>query len=396
MSTLISIDIDGEAQLKGYVVIDTTVNGRCHGGLRMAVNLSPPILARAARTMTLKYGFVGLPVGGAKAGIVADPEMPLDRKRELLGRFGAAIKPLLATKSYLPSGDLGVTDDDIRFMLAANDLKAQPRTLTFQLSGFYTGITVFAGAVQAASHIGLDVSRASVAIEGFGSVGSSTALAFWAKGIRVVAISTSQGAIYSDKGLDIGELHRLQQQVGSQVVKQYDEARLMDKEELLELPVDILCPCANSESITLKNASRLSARIISPGANAPFTAEAEQVLQQRGILTIPDFMANCGGVMGSTMRRAGLRENFIRHFLEHKVGDRIAHLIEAAEKEGVPLAEYAEKVVSERFLKAKQDAESRKLKNRIFNFAVELYRGGILPYQLVTPAASAYFERKLG
>ena len=395
MNTLFTVDIDGGASLKGYLSIDATVNGRCHGGVRMALNLSPRILARAARTMTLKYGFVGLPVGGAKAGIAADPEMPSTEKRELLKRFGAAIKPILASQSYVPSGDLGVTDDDVRFMLTTNGLKVPPRTLTFQLSGYYTGITVFAAAVRAARHIGLDVSRASVAVEGFGSVGSSAALTFWRKGIRVVAISTSHGAVYSEKGLDIGQLIELQKQVGSRVVEQFSSAEPMAKERLLVLPVDILCPCANSESITAENAPQVSAKIIIPGANVPFVIEAEPILRNKGILMIPDFMANCGGVLGSTMRRAGLRENFVLRFLEDRVGERIANVIQAAEKEGTPLTEYAERMASQRFLKAKQEAESRDFKSRLFNLAVGLYRSGLVPQPLVAPVAPGYFERKL-
>lgn len=360
----------------------------------MAVDMSPRTLARAAKTMTLKYGFVGLPVGGAKAGIEADPEMPLHEKREVVKRFGAAIKPMLVTKSYMPSGDLGVTDDDVKFMLTANGLKVPPRTLTHQLSGFYTGITVFAAAVAAAQHIGLEIGRAAVAIEGFGSVGSSAALAFWQRGIRVVAVSTSHGAIYSERGLDIDKLIELQRQVGGQVVKRFPGGELMAKERLLELPVDVLCPCANSESITLENIQRVSAKIVSPGANVPFAVEAEPILSRKGILAVPDFMANCGGVLGSTMRRAGLREDLVHYFLEHKVGTRIAHFIEAAEKEGTPLAEYAEKAASQRFVQTKQEAERRDLKSRLFNFAVELYRSGWIPHQLVTPIAASYFERK--
>jgi glutamate dehydrogenase (NAD(P)+) len=218
----------------------------------MSPDLSPELMTQVARVMTLKYGFCGLPVGGAKAGIVADPEMPLNKKRELLKNFGQALEPFLKTGSYIPAEDLGTSNDDIRFMLKSIGLKVQARGLTFTLSGFYTGVTVFAAAAAAAQHISLDLNRASVAIEGFGSVGASAARMFWGRGIRVVAISTSQGAIHDEAGLNINELIRLRDRVGSQVVNLSDQGEKIDKSRLVELEVDIFSPCAQSYSLTRK------------------------------------------------------------------------------------------------------------------------------------------------
>jgi len=395
LSTLISVDIDEELSLKGYLAIDSTINGCCCGGLRMASDLSPTTLAEVARVKTLKYGFLGLPLGGAKAGITADPEMPTEKKRELLKNFGQALRPLLQTRSYVPGGDIGTSEDDIRFMLTANGLKVLPRSLIFQLSGFYTGITVFAAAIRAAQHIGLDLSRASVAIEGFGSVGSSTAQAFWKRGIKVVAISTSQGAIYNEEGLDVGELIKLYHKAGSQVVNEFARGEKIDKSRLAELDVDIFSPCAQPYSINSDNASRVAARIICPGTNAPVTPEAELILFQRRILSIPDFVANCGGVLGSSMKRTGLSENFILNFMEQKIGQKVTEVIEAAEKENIIPRVYAERIAEERFLRVKEAAEKRNITSKAFNLALKLYRKGIIPYQLVTPFAPWYFERRL-
>ncbi len=394
MSTLISVDIDEKLKVKGYLAIDSTINGRSCGGLRMASDLSPDSLIEAARVMTLKYGFLGLPVGGAKAGIAADPEMPIEKKRELLKNFGQALKPILQTRNYTPSGDLGTTADDIKFMLTANGLKVLPRSLTFQVSGFYTGITVFAAAIRAAQHLGLDLNRASIAIEGFGSVGASTAQAFWKRGIRVVAISTSQGAIYDEKGLDIGELIKLRDQVGSQVVNLFPGGEKVDKSRLAEMDVDIFSPCAQSYSVTPDNAGRVAARIICPGANVPINLEAELILFQRRILSIPDFMANCGGVLGISMKRTGLKDDFILNFMEQKIGQKVTEVIKAAEKENIIPRVYAERIAEERFLRAKAAAERSNITSRAFNFALELYRKGVIPYYFATPLASRYFEGK--
>ena len=360
----------------------------------MATDLSPDSLARAARAKTLKYGLLGLPVGGAKAGIAADPEMPPARKREVLKNFGQALKPLLQTRNFIPGNDLGTTNDEVRYMLTANGLKVLPRSLTDRLSGFYTGITVYVAADRAAQHIGLDLNKASIAIEGFGSVGASTAHLFWQHGIKVVAISTIHGAIYDEAGLDVGELIQLRDRVGNQAVNSYPRGERIENSRLAELDVDIFSPCAQSDSITSNNASQVTARIICPGANAPITPEAEPVLFQRGILSIPDFMASCGGVLGVSMKRTGLKEDYIRRFLEREIGARVGEVIEAAEKENVSLRTFAEKIAEERFLRAKAVAERRNFASRSFNLGLELYRRGIIPYQLVTPLASWYFRRK--
>lgn len=394
MSTLITVDIKNEINLKGYLAIDSTVNGRSIGGLRMAPDLSPDLIIQTARVMTLKYGFAGLRVGGAKAGIAADPEMPRDRKRELLKNFGQALKPFIQTERYTPGTDLGISGDNIRFMLESVGLKGQRRGSSLGLSGFYTGITVFTAAVAAARHTGLDLNRATVAIEGFGSVGASAARMFWERGIRVVAISTSRGAIYDERGLNIGELIKLRDRVGSHVVNEYDKAEKIDKSRLAELDVDMFSPCGQSYSITSENANRVATKIISPGANVPFTSEAELILFRRGILAIPDFVANCGGALGTSMRRARLQDDHVRHFLEHKIGEQVTKVIEVAERERVIPRVYAERIAEERFLRVKAATERKNIRARTFNFVLGLYRKGVIPSQVVTPVASRYFERR--
>jgi glutamate dehydrogenase (NAD(P)+) len=394
MSTLISIDIDEGTKLRGYLAIDSVISGCSYGGIRMVPDLSPDSLVRVARVMTLKHGFLGLPFGAAKAGIVADPEMPLAEKRELLKSFGAGLRPLLQTRVYIPSEDMGVTNDDVRFMLIANGVRVRLPSLTFS-SGFYAGLTVVIAALKVAERIGLELNRASVAIEGFGRVGSSAAEAFWRRGVKVVAVSTSHGAIYAREGLDIGELIQLNKQASSQFVKLLPKKQQIDKSSVVEIGADIFSPCAQPYSITSDNASSVTAKIISPGANAPITAEAGQILYQKGILSIPDFVANCGGALGATMEHTGLRYDFIRHFIEHEIGQKITDMIEAAEKRGISLGEYAERRAQERFLSIKEAAEKKSITNKVTTLALSLYRQGIIPCQLVTPVAPRYFQRRL-
>jgi glutamate dehydrogenase/leucine dehydrogenase len=157
--------------------------------------------------------------------------------------------------------------------------------------------------------------------------------------------------------------------------------------------VDIFCPCAQPYSITSDNASRVVAKIISPGANVPVTPEAEQILFRRGILSIPDFVANCGGALGVTMEVASLRKDFIIRFIDHRFRQTVTEIIEAAQKENIICWVYAERIAEERFLGAKEAAEKRTITAKSFNLALELYRKGIIPSRIVTPITSRYFER---
>jgi len=387
--------VDKESNLLGYLAMDSTINGCSYGGLRMVPSLSPKTLAQAARVMTLKHGFLGLPLGGAKAAIIADPEAPLEEKRRLLKNFGESLMPFLKTRSYVPGGEFGLSDDDIRFMLIANGLKVQPRSLTGR-SGFYTGLTVFTAAISAARHIGLDLSRASVAIEGFGKVGSSVALSFWERNMRVVAISTIQGAIYREEGLDVGQLNILYNQVGSKAVQAYQGAQQIEKNKLLELEVDLLAPCAGHYSIDADNAGRVAAKIICPGANIPTTSEAEQILFQRGILSLPDFVANCGGALGTSMEFAGLGEGCIRQFVEQRFGRKVDEVLAAAEKVNMIPREYAERVAWEKFRGVKERAEKVTLANKAFSAALSLHRNRVIPEFVVGRLSAKYFREKLG
>ncbi len=396
MSQLISVKVGQGTALQGYIAIDSTVNGYCHGGVRVVADLEPHTIADVARIMTLKYGFIGLPMGGAKAGVAADPEMPLYEKRRLLAEFASAIRPFLKTRSFIPSSDIGTNEDDISYMMKSIGLGHKRRPVARELSGFYTGISVFTSAMAAARRIGLDLSRTSVAIEGFGNVGMPAAQACWQNGIKVKAISTNQGGIYNGKGLNIDDLVDLQRKEGSQMVRVYEKAQQIDKSRLAEMDVDIFLPCAQPFSIDEGNAGSISAAIISPGANAPATGEAERMLFERGKLLLPDFVSNSGGVFGSSMKLANLKEGRIMELLKKKTDQQISWIIESAEKEKIMPSDFARRVAMERFNAVKAAAENRSITSRLMNYALDLYRKGIIPPMLTAPFAGWYFNRKFG
>jgi glutamate dehydrogenase (NAD(P)+) len=379
----------------GYVVIDSTVSGRATGGLRMLPDIDEAEMRGLARAMTLKYGFLGQPRGGAKAGVRGDPEAPLEERQQRLAAFGRAIAPLLLKRVYAPATDMGTTNADIQYLLESIGMRLRRRELRPNQSGDYTALTVFAGAKQAARQRGLVLSECSVAIEGFGKVGSPLARLLAEAGARVVAISTLKGALFNPQGLDVRRLQELAAVARSAVVERYPDAECIDRAALLELPVDILCPCARHDSLHVGNAPRIAARIICPGANNPVTPEAERVLFERGVLCLPDFVANCGGVLGGTMEFASVSRERIESFVDRHIGARIARLLGEAERRRVLPREIAVPLALRRFEEVQRSAAHPTPLARLFELGLEFYRRGWVPGPLVAALSLPYFERCL-
>jgi glutamate dehydrogenase (NAD(P)+) len=384
-----------DGNVLGYVAIDSTVGGRSCGGLRLLPDIDKKEIRALAWSMTLKYGFLGLPQGGAKAGVFGDPEAARPERLERLVEFGHAIKPLLNSKTFVPTSDMGTHSADIRHMLNAVGIRVGRRELQNNSSGYYTAHSVWAGVVQSLHHIGQDLSRCTAAIEGFGNVGRPLASLLNRAGAKVVAVSTSRGALYHPQGLDVDRLVQLADEVGSQVVEIYREGQFLKQKALLELPVDVLCPCARWNSIHSGNAPRISARVVCPGANNPITPDAETALFERGVLCLPDFVTNCGGVLGGTMEFASVSRERITTFIEHHIGERIAWLLGEAEAKHCSSREVAVPLALHRFQEVRQGADHPTPVARLFKAALELYRRGWIPGPLVGPPSLHYFERTL-
>lgn len=386
--------VDRELGLIGYVVIDSTVNGRCCGGVRMATDVSMSQIADLARTMTLKLGYTNGAIGGAKVGIIGNPESHPNEKRALLNAFGRALGPLLKSNCCYLGADLGTTTKDISAILAAAGMKAKGRTRGSS-SGFYTGLSVLSAATGAAQHIGLSLAGSTLAIEGFGKIGSAVARLFAKKDVKVVAVSTARGAIYNEDGLNVDRLMELYNRVGSKVVEMYTGAQQIGRSELLEIRVDVLSPCAGYHSINRQNADHVSAKIVCPGANVPTTPEAEQILLRRGIVSVPDFIANCGGVLAETMDIAG--QNFARSLIEQQICASVARVLKESEKRGMPPRQFAEVIAVERFHNVKEAAEARirRLLVEASRFAFDTYQSTPLPELLIKPFCAWYASKRI-
>ena len=378
--------ITEQSRRLGYIAIDSTVAGRARGGLRLVADLSEEEVCAAATSMTLKYGLLGLPQGGAKSGVVGDPEASPAERRRLLGAFAAAASTLLCSREYVPDADMGTTAEEVREMMLGIGARVGPREWRANHSGEHTARSCLAAARALLERRGAALQGSRVAIEGFGKVGAALARLLAERGATVVAISTSRGAVYRPDGLEIGRLVGRAAEVGSRVVE--EEPGMMAREQLLELPVDLLCPCARYHSIHAGNVDRIAAATIAAGANDPVSADAERILRMRGVQFVPAFVSNCGGVLGGTLEFAGVALPRIGPLIEEPVRRLVIGLVDRAERAGVSPGQLAETEALARHATARADAESPGLTSRLAAAGLAAYHRGWMPAALVSRVAT--------
>lgn len=281
--------------LKAVVAIDNVACGPALGGVRMAPDVSTEEAFRLARAMTLKNAAAGLPHGGGKSVIFADPRMPARDKERLIRGFAAAIAGLV---DYIPGPDMGTDEVAMGWI---RDETGRAVGLPRALGGIpldelgATGFGLVAAIEVAARHIGLRLSGARIAIQGFGSVGKHTARFLAEKGAIVVGASDSQGTLADDNGLDVTALIGLKET--GRPLHASTRGRKLDGDAIVAVPCDIWIPAARPDAIHAGNVARLNTRIVAQGANIPCTPEAEAALATRDVLVLPDFIANAGGVI---------------------------------------------------------------------------------------------------
>jgi len=291
-------------RLRAVVVVDNTALGPAIGGVRVSPRVTTDEVWRLARTMTLKNSLAGLPHGGAKAGIMADPG-GIDKERS----FRVFARMIRDLADYIPGPDMGCDEmamawihDEIR---RAVGLPEEIGGLPLDKLGA-TGFGLAESAEVAAPLAGIGLKGARVAIQGFGSVGKAAARFLIAKGAILVAASDSRGGVHDPDGIDLQALATAKEESGS--VTAYGKGRLIPAEELFGVACDILIPAATPDVVHRGNAGTVTAPLILQGANIPVTAEAEEALHRRGVLIVPDFIANAGGVIMAAMEYAGRSE----------------------------------------------------------------------------------------
>jgi glutamate dehydrogenase (NAD(P)+)/glutamate dehydrogenase (NADP+) len=322
---------DPDTGLRAIVVIDNTARGPAIGGVRMVTDVTTEEVFRLARAMTLKNAAAGLEHGGGKAGILADPKT--GDKPRLMRAFARAIRPL---SDYIPGPDMG-TDESC--MAWVHEEIGRAVGLPRSLGGIpldeigATGFGVAQCAEVAAPFCRLNLSEARLAVQGFGNVGHHAARFLVHRGARLVAASDSSGTIYNPAGIDVDLLELVKRDHGSVVA--YPDGKRLGLAELFTLPCDILVPAARPDCIHAENAERIQARLILQGANIPCTARAEQILFERGIVNVPDFIANAGGVMCAAVEYAGGTESEAMRQIAERIRDNTREVLTRSRQENV-------------------------------------------------------------
>ncbi len=346
---------DPRVKLHGFVVIDNTVRGPGKGGIRMTPTVTIEEVFRLARTMTWKTALADLPFGGAKSGIVAKEEeiKNKERKRELMIAFGRALKNI-APKIYIAAPDINTGEEEMRWFVEGN---GNPKSTTGKpkdLGGLphelgSTGFGVYHATLVAAKFMKMDIKNSTIAIEGFGNVGSFAAKFLYKEGAKIVAISDSKGVIYNKDGIDIEKLLEVKKQTGS--VINYKPGEVLQNEKIFELDVDILIPAAMPDVINEKNVDKIKAKIIVEASNIPAKPEIEDKLHNRGILVVPDFVANAGGVISSYAEYRGYDEQRAFSLIEKKIVKNTKLVLKRAKKMNTKPRDAAMEIAKERVLK---------------------------------------------
>ena len=290
----------------GYRVQHNLGRGPAKGGIRYHQDVTLDEVKALAMWMTWKCAVVGIPYGGGKGGVVVDPKKLSRREIEgLTRRYTTEISVLIGPEKDIPAPDVNTNAQTMAWIMDTYSMH-----VGYTVPGVVTGKPISLGGSEgrneatargavyciqeAASHLAMDLTKSTVAIQGFGNAGSIAAQLIAAEGCRVVAVSDSTGGIHAPGGLDINRVMGWKKEHGS--VQGFPGASDISNAELLEIECDILIPAALENQITGRNADRIRARVIAEAANGPTTPDADERLHQRGIFMIPDILCNAGGV----------------------------------------------------------------------------------------------------
>jgi glutamate dehydrogenase (NAD(P)+) len=298
---------------RGYRVQHSSVRGPYKGGIRFDVNVDLEEVRALAALMTWKCAVADIPYGGAKGGIACDPTGMSKRELEALTKqYARMMEPVIGPQIDIPAPDVNTNDQvmswivDARLHTGALWARASVTGKPIALGGSLgrreaTGRGVASVALQVLRKTGMDPANCTAAVQGFGKVGSWTARYLHEAGVKVVAISDISGGLFKKDGIDIPEACEYVSQSPSGLLEGYDIGGLqhITNDRLLALDVDVLIPAAMEGQLTDANAKDVRARMVVEAANGPTTFEADRILNERGILVVPDILANAGGVVVS-------------------------------------------------------------------------------------------------
>jgi len=336
--------------LRAILVVDNVARGPSIGGVRMATDVSVEECARLARAMTFKNAAAGLPHGGGKAVLYGDPKLPKADKERLIRGLAQALRH---TAEYIFAPDMG-TDEEC--MAWIKDEIGRVVALPREVGGIpldeigATGFGLGHVADVAQEFVGVQLAGARMVVQGFGAVGSHAARFLGERGAVLVAATDSHGAIHNPRGLDVKALIALKADGGS--VVDYPDGERLPTDAVIGIDCDIWIPAARPDVIHADNVGQLRARLVIEGANIPITAEAERQLHERGVLCVPDFIANAGGVICAAMEYHGATEGAALQTIQEKLRRNTRLVLEDACRRGILPRQAAQELAEARVRKA--------------------------------------------
>jgi len=325
--------------MHGFVVIDNTALGPGKGGIRMTPSVSIDEVAKLARVMTWKCALAELPFGGAKSGIIADPRtITLEKKYEIIAAFAEATK-IVSPELYVAAPDINTGEKEMEIYAKTNGSMKSVTGKPKELGGLphelgSTGFGVYHATRIAAEFKEIDLSEATIAIEGFGNVGSFAAKFLSEAGAKLIGVSDIGGLAVNEKGLNYEKLIEARDKKGS--VIHYPNAKILPHHDIVSLDVDILVTAAIPDLIKIADVENIKAKIIVEGSNIPMTHEVEKNLTKKGVLVIPDFVANAGGVISSYVEYIGGKQEQMFRLVEEKITKNLKLVLEQMHDYGYP------------------------------------------------------------
>ena len=322
----------------GYRVQYNITLGPAKGGIRYHPSVTLDEVTALAAWMTWKCAIAHIPFGGGKGGIVVDPSLLSRRELEALTRrYIAEIVDAIGPEKDVPAPDVNTNEQTMAWIMDTYSMHVghtETAVVTgkpLELGGSLgrreaTGRGVTICACESAQHLGFDIKGATVAVQGFGNVGSVSAELLHEQGAKIVAVADYKGGVYNAKGLDVASL--LEYAARTRSVAGFSGGEPLSNDQLFKLNVDILIPAALENQITIENAPDIRAKVVVEGANGPTTPDAHEHLHKRGILVVPDILANSGGVTASYFEWVQDRHGYF--WTEAEVNDRLAHKMKEA------------------------------------------------------------------
>lgn len=331
---------DGKLQVfEGYRVLHDNVLGPGKGGIRYAPDVSLDEVNALAAWMTWKCAIVNVPFGGAKGAVKCDPSKLSMREMEAITRrYTAELIEMIGPDEDIPAPDMNTNEQVMAWIMDTYSMHAR-RTETAVVTGKpiiiggsrgrveATGRGVVTVTLAAMSKMGMHPANTKVVVQGFGNVGSVSAKLMYEQGAKIIGISDVSGAYYNPNGIDIVAALNYAK-ANNKTLKGFTGGDLISNAALLELECDVLIPAAKEDQITAENADRIKARIISEGANGPIMSSADEILDKKGILIIPDILANAGGVTVSYFEWVQDRQGYF--WTEERVNRRLIRMMREA------------------------------------------------------------------